>query len=423
MLCAHGSRGAKVDRTTPRGPNAARALPSPRTWARGTLRASVASTSPVAVALIVLGLVGSWLLTHVAGGADQVVPHLYYVPILFAAARFGALAALVVALLAGLLAGPFTYVDVGQASVQETARWLTRAAFFVLIGQLMAMLVRSSISGLGEEIRRLREERDLRRGLSEGELFLQYQPIVAAGTSRVVGVEALVRWRHPERGVIGPGEFLPLAERSHLIEEVGAFVLTSACRQAAAWAEVAMNAGRPPWFVSVNLCGREVESPQLVQRVRAGIEASGLSPANLCLEITESVLLEESPHTVAELHELQRLGVRVAVDDFGTGYSSLAYLRSFPIDLVKVDRTLTVDLHGDPGAAALAGGVVQLCRVLGVQVVAEGIEVSAQGQCVADLDYDLAQGFHYARPMGADELTDLLLHHPTERLPLETSPA
>ena len=411
-----------MDGRTEGTPRPLRAAPDPTSWARGTLRASVATSRPVALAMILAGLAGSWLVTHLAGGADQVVPHLFYVPILFAAARFGPLAALVVALASGVLAGPFTYVDVAAASSQEAARWLTRTGFFVLIGLLMAWLMRSSLPSLGDEIRRLRDERDLRRGIEEGELFLHYQPIVATGTERVVGVEALVRWRHPERGELGPGAFLPLAEQSELIERIGTFVLETACRQAAAWADVATRAGRTPWFVSVNLCGREVESPRLVERVRHGIERSGLAPTNLCLEITESVLLEESPSTVAELHELQRLGVRVAVDDFGTGYSSLAYLRTLPVDLVKVDRTLTVDLDDDPGAQALAGGVVQLCRVLGVAVVAEGIEVSMQGKRVADLDYDLAQGFHYARPMCDEELTDLLLHHATDRLPLGPSP-
>ena len=390
-------------------------------WARGTLRASVATSTPAALAVIAVGLAASWLLTYLAGGADQVVPHLFYVPILFAAARFGPLATLVVALVAGVLAGPLTYVDVAQASAQESARWLTRAGFFVGIGLLMAALVRPSLPGLGAEVRRLREEHDLRRGLAAGELFLRYQPIVAAGTGRIAGFEALVRWQHPERGELTPGAFLPMAERCELIQEVGAYVLDAACRQAAAWAEVAERAGRPPWFVSINLCGPEVEAPQLAERVRAGMERSGLAPANLCLEITESVLLDDGPAIVEQLSQLQQMGVRVAVDDFGTGYSSLSYLRSFPIDIVKVDRTLTIDLDADPEAQALAGGVVQLCRVLGVAVVAEGIEVSEQGRCVADLDYDLAQGFHYARPMDVEELADVLINHPTERLPRPAS--
>jgi diguanylate cyclase len=386
-------------------------------WARGTLRASVATSTPVALALLVLGLVLSWLVTYLAGGADQVVPHLYYVPILFAAARFGPVTTLIVALLAGVLAGPLTYVNVGDASAQEAARWLTRAGFFVGIGMLMAALVRPSLPGLGAEIRRLREEHDLRRGIEAGELFLRYQPIVAAGTGRIAGFEALVRWRHPERGELAPGAFLPLAERSELIQEVGAYVLDAACEQAAAWAEVAERAGRPPWFVSINLCGPEVESPQLVERIREGVERAGLDPSNLYIEITESALLDDSASIVEQLSRLQQMGVRVAVDDFGTGYSSLSYLRSFPVDIVKVDRTLTIDLDADPEAQALAGGVVQLCRVLGVAVVAEGIEVSEQGRCVADLDYDLAQGFHYARPMDVEELADVLINHPTDRLP------
>ena len=391
--------------------------PAAQDWARGTLRASVATSTPMALGLIVFGLAFSWGVTYLAGGADQVVPHLYYVPILFAAARFGPVTALIVALSAGVLAGPLTYVNVADASVQEATRWLTRAGFFVGIGMLMAALVRPSLPGLGAEIRRLREEHDLRRGLEAGELFLRYQPIVAAGTGRIAGFEALVRWRHPERGELAPGAFLPLAERSDLIQEVGAYVLDAACDQAAAWAEVAERAGRSPWFVTINLSGPEVGAPQLAARVREGTERSGLAPANLCIEITESVLLEDSPAIVEQLSQLQQMGVRVAVDDFGTGYSSLSYLRSFPIDIVKVDRTLTIDLDADPEAQALAGGVVQLCRVLGVAVVAEGIEVFEQGRCVADLDYDLAQGFHYARPMDVEEIADVLINHPTERLP------
>ena len=390
-------------------------------WASGTLRATVATSTPAALAIVAVGLATSWLLTHLAGGADHVVPHLFYVPILFAAARLGPLAALVVALAAGVLAGPLTYMDVEQATAQESARWLTRTGFFVGIGLLMAALVRPSLPGLGAEVRRMREEHDLRRGLEAGELFLRYQPIVAAGSGHIAGFEALVRWQHPDRGELAPGAFLPMAEQCELIQEVGAYVLDAACRQAAAWAEVAERVGRSPWFVSINLCGPEVEAPQLVERVRTGMERCGLAPANLCLEITESVLLDDSPEIVEQLTRLQRLGVRVAVDDFGTGYSSLSYLRSFPVDIVKVDRTLTIDLDADPDAQALAGGVVQLCRVLGVTVIAEGIEVSEQGRCIADLDYDLAQGFHYARPLDVEELTDVLINHPTERLPRSAS--
>ena len=396
-------------------------VPGAGGWARGTLRASVATSTPVALGLVVIGLAASWLVTYVAGGADQVVPHLYYVPILFAAARFGPVTALIVALAAGVLAGPLTYVDVADASSQEAARWLTRAGFFVAIGLLMAGLVRPSLPGLGAEIRRLREEHDLRRGLEAGELFLRYQPIVSTDNDRIAGFEALVRWRHPERGELAPGAFLPMAERCDLIQQVGAYVLDAACEQAAAWAEVAERAGRPPWFVTINLSGPEVEAPRLVERIRDSVERSGLAPGNLCLEITESVVLDDAPAIVEQLTALQQMGVKVAVDDFGTGYSSLSYLRSFPVDIVKVDRTLTIDLDADPEAKALAGGVVQLCRVLDVAVVAEGIEVSEQGRCVAELEYDLAQGFHYARPMDAEELADVLINHPTERLPRPAS--
>ena len=391
-------------------------------WARTTLRASISTSVTSGIAVIVLGLAGSWLLTYVGGGADSVVPHLFYLPILFAAARFGPIAALVVACCATVLAGPFTHVVVADASAQETARWLSRGAFFVGIGQLMAWMVRPSLPSIREEVRRLRHEHDLRHAIESDELFLRYQPIVTADGDRVVGMEALVRWRHPERGELAPASFLATAEQCELIHDLGRFVLATACAQAATWAQVARRSGGEPWFVSVNLAGSEVADPQLVNRVRRALATSGLDPALLCVEITESVLVDDRARTGAQLEHLKELGVCIAVDDFGTGYSSLSYLRDFPIDLVKFDRSFVAGLH-EGKAAAMAGGLVQLCHALGFRTVAEGIEQQEQGACMADLDCDLAQGFHFARPLDVAAAHDLLLATATGPPPRQQSEA
>jgi diguanylate cyclase len=384
--------------------------------ARTTLRASVATSALGGIAVIVVGLAGSWLLVYVAGGADTVVPHLFYLPILFAAARFGPSAALLVALLSAVLAGPLTHVNVVDATTQEAARWLTRGVFFVGIGQLMAWMVRPSLPSIRDEIRRLREEHELRLGIENEELFLRYQPIVTVDGERVVGMEALVRWRHPERGELSPDAFLPTAEQCELIHDLGAFVLRTACSQAARWAQVAERAGAAPWFVSVNLGGSEVAAPDLADRVRRALAVSGLDPRHLCLEITEGVLVDDRLRSAAQLARLKQLGVRVAVDDFGTGYSSLSYLRDFPIDVVKFDRSFVIGLQ-DERAAAMVAGLVQLCHGLGFETVAEGIEEIEQGRRMAALDCDLAQGFHFSRPLDVAAAHDLLLAGPRAGLP------
>ena len=375
---------------------------------RGALRALVATSPATAWVVIAAGLAGSWLATHLPGGADTVVPHWYYLPIVFAAARFGPLAALLVALASGVLAGPLTLVNVADATAQETARWLSRTAFFVVIGQLMAGLVSPALPTATNELRRRRQDRDLRRGLANGEFYCVYQPIVDVATARPVAVEALVRWRHPSRGELGPGAFLPAAERSEVIHELGAFVLEAACRQAAAWNALCDRHGRPRLQVNVNLSGRELEAPELIDRVRRSLDANHLPAAQLCLEVTESVLIDDVDACVRQLTALKDLGVQLAVDDFGTGYSSLSAVHRFPIDVLKLDRSFIEALGNGGQAEAISGGIVLFARTVGLTTVAEGIETPAHHQAAVDCGYDHAQGYHYARPMPAQAFTALL---------------
>ena len=243
-------------------------------------------------------------------------------------------------------------------------------------------------------------EADLQRVIERDELILHYQPIVALDGGDVVGAEALVRWRHPERGLVAPDAFIPLAEETGLMPELGRWILLDACRQAAAWQRVR------PLRLSVNLSACQLQSAELVRDVEAALAVSGLAPSSLVLEITETALMRDVEDTITCLNDLKRLGVLLAVDDFGTGYSSLDYLRRFPIDLLKIDKAFVDDLVG--GDSKLAQAIIDLGESFGLQVVAEGIEHDAQRLRLLELGCALGQGFHFARPMAAQELSALL---------------
>ena len=376
--------------------------------ARGALRGLVGTSLPAATAIVVLAMAGSWAATYLMGGADTVVPHWYYLPIVFTAARFGPVAALVVAVAAGVLAGPLTLVHVNSGIEQEATRWLSRTAFFVVIGQLMAGLVSPALPTAGEELRQRRQDRALREGLERGEFFLVYQPIVDMRTSEWVGVEALVRWQHPTRGELGPGAFLPAAERSDAIHGLGAFVLRDATRQLAVWNDLCDRVGRRRLELNVNLSGRELEAPDLVGRVRDSVERARVPAEMLCLEVTESVLVTDVDASLGQLGRLKELGVRLAIDDFGTGDSSLAAVHRYPVDILKIDRTFISALEADDQAQGVCGGIVLFARTLGLTTVAEGIETEGQRGAAAGFGCDLGQGFFWARPMAAEQVTSLL---------------
>ncbi len=249
-------------------------------------------------------------------------------------------------------------------------------------------------------LRRHTLESELRESLERGELHLVYQPLVSLRSARVVGAEALVRWRHPQRGTVPPAEFIDLAETSGLIEPLGRWVVDEACRQAALWNRDATR----PFHVGINLSVRQLHDPRIVDQVASALAAAGLAPGNLVCEITETLLARDPLAATARLHELKAAGVRLALDDFGTGYSSLGRLRELPIDILKIDRSFARDL-GSPGGTALAGAIVELGKAIGLLVVGEGIETSEQAAVLRALRCDVGQGFHFGRPVEADELS------------------
>jgi diguanylate cyclase (GGDEF)-like protein len=246
-------------------------------------------------------------------------------------------------------------------------------------------------------------EVDLQGALEGDQFFLVYQPTVDLATGAFTGVEALIRWKQPERGVVQPNDFIPALESSGLIVAVGAWVLHEACRQGALWQ------GRGHRFtVSVNIAAKQLERDRLVTDVQEAIALSGFDPNQLILELTETALMHDSGATLARLTLLKALGVRIAIDDFGTGYSSLAYLRQFPIDILKIDRSFVSGIADSKESAALVHTLVQLGKVLGIETIAEGVETNDQRSRLENENVDTGQGFLFARPLAVVDLDRLL---------------
>ncbi|HEX9992592.1 MAG TPA: PAS domain S-box protein [Acidimicrobiales bacterium] len=263
-------------------------------------------------------------------------------------------------------------------------------------------------------VERLDIEGALRRALDRHELRLYFQPAVSVGDGRVWGFEALLRWEHPERGILLPGEFLAVAEETGLIVPIGDWVLHQACSQAARWHE---DHPDRPLTVAVNLSSRQLTHPSLVDDVRGVLALTGLDPSTVVLEITESALMDDVSATEAALRALKGLGVRLAVDDFGTGYSSLSYLRRFPVDVLKVDRVFVAGLGQNPEDSAIVTAVITLAHTLGLSAVAEGVETPGQLAELRHLHCDYAQGFHLARPVPAAAVDELLATFPRRLAP------
>ena len=245
-------------------------------------------------------------------------------------------------------------------------------------------------------------EAGLQRAVRNDEFVLHYQPRVSSATRRVVGVEALLRWQHPERGLVPPGEFIPLLEETGLIVPVGARVLTAACRQNRAW----QDAGLPPMRVSVNISSRQFRTGSLEETIREALRASGLAPEWLEIELTESLLVENSEHAVAVMERLKAIGVEISIDDFGTGYSSLGYLKRFPIDSLKIDRSFVKDLRTSATDAAIVDAISALAHSLGLGLVAEGVEEAGQADFLRARYCTEMQGYLFGRPVPPEEMAD-----------------
>jgi diguanylate cyclase (GGDEF)-like protein len=249
-------------------------------------------------------------------------------------------------------------------------------------------------------------ESELRQAVEADVLTVAYQPQVELASGRCIGAEALVRWHHPERGYVPPDLFIPVAENSDLVIALGRMVLRRACADAVTW--IAELPADRPFEIAVNLSVRQLEHPDLVAHVGEALRSSGLPPARLVVEVTESVFLDHTRTGVAALQQLRELGVRVALDDFGTGYSSLGYLQRFAVDILKIDRRFVSGLTPGDAGPELAGAIIGLARSLGLDVVAEGIEEPAQSERLRELGCRVGQGFLFARPAPAADLTRLL---------------
>ncbi len=268
---------------------------------------------------------------------------------------------------------------------------------------------------------RLVLEGELHRAVERSEFEVHYQPTVELKTGRITGVEALLRWRHPARGLLPPVEFISLAEETGLIVPIGTWVLGEACRQAAIWS--AHYPADPPLTMAVNLSARQLQRPEVVSEVAGALAAAGLPPGRLMLEITESLLVVNAEATIKRLWALKELGVRLAVDDFGTGYSSLSYLQRFPIDVLKIDRAFVSAQGGGPEGTALARAIVEMGLSLGLTTVAEGIEEAGQATALQAQGCELGQGYLYWHPLPAGELDALLAERTAAAVSTAAEPA
>jgi diguanylate cyclase (GGDEF)-like protein/PAS domain S-box-containing protein len=272
--------------------------------------------------------------------------------------------------------------------------------------------------GSAKALESLRVMSELHSAVSNGELVLHYQPIVDLSSGAVVALEALVRWQHPERGLLGPDQFISLAEESGLIVPLGAWVLQQACTQAARWHEGARASGREALEMAVNLSPRQLVDPGFVECVSAALTASGIAPSTLSLEITESTLMRNERASAEALHSLRELGVRISIDDFGTGYSSLSYLKHFPIDSMKIDRTFVDGIGEEADDSVIASAVIALAHSLGLTAVAEGVETEIALEELRQLGCDRVQGFLLGRPQPVDQLEAVLFESHVPEPPL-----
>ncbi|MET0423106.1 MAG: EAL domain-containing protein [Actinoplanes sp.] len=254
-----------------------------------------------------------------------------------------------------------------------------------------------------EAAKRRQDEMELRRAVAESQFEVHYQPIVDLDGEHTVGVEALIRWRHPVRGLLVPADFLDLAEELGMLPQLGHWVLAEACRQAVLW-----QADEPDFKVNVNLSASQLANPALTDEVRAVLTETGMVPHLLVLELTETVALTDLAESARVLSSLKSLGVRIALDDFGTGFSSLSHLGALPVDVVKIDRSFVQAMRDSSGGGSVAEAVLQIARTFNLAPVAEGVENALQASRLRELDCAEAQGYHFARPMPAVEVTDLL---------------
>jgi EAL domain-containing protein (putative c-di-GMP-specific phosphodiesterase class I)/CheY-like chemotaxis protein len=367
---------------------------------RGTARAVLATV------LILCAL--SYLLSFLAGGASAVPPHGFYIPLVVLGIRFGTPAVLVGSVGAAVLAGPLLPAVVATGAPQKTSDWVTRGVFFAVVSSVSSALARAAVRDERARHESLRHEAELRAAIQEGQLEVRYQPIVRMDSGAVVGAEALVRWHHPQHGIVTPDRFIPLAERTGLIHLLGAWVLERTVEDMREWKRTLGGSAFPIEYVGINVSRSQFLADGRFVRQVDHLARAGALPVQVMFEVTETGFVEDQAGLVDQLVELQLRGFHVAMDDFGTGQSSLAGVRDLPLDTIKIDLTFVADLVGDPSVRDIVTSTVDLARRLGKDIVAEGVETEDQRDALLKLGVLRAQGYLFAPPLTFDDFRSLV---------------
>lgn len=372
----------------------------------------VTSSPTMGASLVVGSLAACWALSYALGNASVTPRYWFFFPIMLAAARFRWRGALLTAIAATLLAGPALPAIASLIPAEELRSWVGRGVFFVVMGQVLAGLFAVALAEAGRHRNALREAKGLAVALHRGEFVVWYQPVVELQTGSIVGAEALVRWNHPTRGLIAPGEFIGAAEETGMIIPLGAYVLDTACHQLAHW-RASNLADVGSFNLAVNISVHQLSTPDLIGQLQQLLTDTRIPPGWLTLEITETAAIADLDDTAIKVTQLRALGVRIAIDDFGIGHNSLKYLHRLPVDVIKIDQSFVAAPDHGHGRRDMAAAVIALAQTLGMQTVAEGVETPQQATQLRDLGADLAQGYLYGYPQPATALTPLLNHQPT----------
>lgn len=341
----------------------------------------------------------AWGASLLAGGSHTGAAQLFYIPIVVTAVRFGYQLATVAAVACGLLAGPLLPADVASHTPETFSGSCARLLVFVAIALLLAWLAAYARPGMLATAYDADLAIQLRAALRTGQLEVYYQPLVTLSTGEPVGVEALVRWRHPRKGLIPPDEFIPAAERTGVIADIDEFVLREAARQLAEWSA----RGLKDLSVAFNVSACALHERGLVEVLQEVIATSSLDPGRVHLELTETAIVEDVEGAARIIAAVRDLGMKVAIDDFGTGQCSLGYLHQFTVDIVKIDRIFVSTVVHDAKVRPLLAGVIRLFESIGVAVVCEGIENLEQFNVLRSLRGQTGQGYFFAKPAPAEQ--------------------
>lgn len=405
----------------PHGPGTERAGPGSRRRPVVLAHLRRARTHVDLASLAGFALVGAMLAAatvavYALGGAPNSAVHGFYFPIIYAAVRFGRRAGVLTALVAATLSGPLMPLNVATGTPQPIEGWAVRLVFFVVIAIVVQWLARQDPRPLEELIRDSATRSRLRSALARHEVTAHYQPIVDLNTGRMVGVESLCRWADRTGGYHSPAQFIPAAERTGLVIPLGRLMLTTSLDQAARWARAP---GSAP-LVTINVSAAQLTHPSFLLDLATALTNHQARPELVCLEITETALVRDPLQAVRAVRAVHDLGLLIALDDFGVGHSSLAYLRDFPIDIIKIDQSFVADVDRDPKANSLVLAIIEMARALGATTIAEGIERPSQLQSLRALGCDLGQGWYLGRPIPPEQLNGAFAELPPR--PTEANP-